>query len=65
MISFCDNKGSWTKPFDMKEKLGLKANDLLQASISPDGKFLFILDDMDFYWVDAKIIEEFKPKELK
>ncbi len=60
MISFCKEDGSWAKPVDMKEKLGLKANDLLAASLSPDGKYLFILDDRDIYWVDAKIIEEFR-----
>ncbi len=60
MISFRQKDGSWAKPIDMKEKLGLKANDLLHASMSPDGKYLFILDDRDIYWVDAKIIEEFR-----
>lgn len=65
MISFREDDGSWAKPVDMKEQLGLKATDLLAASVSPDGKYLFILDDMDIYWVDAKIIEEFKPKNFK
>jgi hypothetical protein len=64
MISFRKEDGSWAKPVDMKEKLGLKANDLLHASLSPDGKYLFIQEDMDIYWVDAKIIEGFKPEGL-
>jgi hypothetical protein len=65
MISFRKDDGSWSQPVDMKEKLGLKANDLLHANLSPNGKYLFILDDMDIYWVDAKIIEELKLKKLK
>jgi ankyrin repeat protein len=65
MISFRKDDGSWAKPIDLKEKLGLKANDLLGASLSHDGKYLFILDDMDIYWVDAKIIEEFKSELIK
>jgi hypothetical protein len=33
--------------------------------ISPDGKFLFYLGHtMDIYWVDAKVIEALKPKNL-
>ena len=63
MISFCEDDGSWSKPVDMKVKLGLKANDLLHASLSPDGKYLFILDDMDIYWIDARIIEDFRNHE--
>jgi len=37
--------------------------------VSPDGKFLFFMSRRngigEFFWVDAKIIEELKPKELK
>lgn len=62
MISFQNADGSWGKPVDMKGTLGLKANDLLHAGLSPDGKYLFILDDMDIYWVDAKILGTFRPK---
>lgn len=64
MISFRKKDGLWAKPVDMKEKLGLKATDLLGASLSPDGKYLFILDDTDIYWVGAKILEQFKPDEI-
>jgi hypothetical protein len=34
--------------------------------ISPDGKFLFYFGyTRDIYWVDANIIEQLKPKNLK
>lgn len=37
----------------------------LSPVVTPDGKFLFFIRGTDIYWVDAKIIEKFKPKELK
>jgi hypothetical protein len=30
--------------------------------LSPDGKFLFYTSGEDIYWVDAKVIEDLKPK---
>jgi len=65
MISFRNTDGTWNRPVDMKEMLNLKGNDLLQANVSPDGKYLFILDDMDFYWVDAKILDTINPNKQK
>jgi hypothetical protein len=26
--------------------------------VSPDGKYLFLLDDMDIYWVSVKLIDK-------
>jgi hypothetical protein len=36
-----------------------------QPVVTPDGKYLFYYAGGKFYWVNAKIIEEIKPKELK
>ena len=37
--------------------------------VTPDGKYIFFNSgrngNWDIYWVDAKIIEELKPEELK
>jgi Tol biopolymer transport system component len=37
------------------------------ASVSPDGKYLFFSREVDgnrdIYWVDAKVIDEYRPKE--
>jgi Tol biopolymer transport system component len=37
--------------------------------LTTDGKYMFFLrenhESLDIYWVDAKIIEELKPKEVK
>ena len=35
------------------------------ARLSSDGKCIFFQAEKDIYWVDATIIEKFKPDELK
>jgi ankyrin repeat protein len=60
MISFRKEMDSWTKPVSLKDRLNLKGTDILAAKLSPDKKYLFILDDMDFYWCDAKVIDNIK-----
>lgn len=65
MISFRDKKGIWRNPIEM-------GKDFYKArfpSVSPDQKHLFFTKysentSEDFYWVDAKIIEDLKPKYL-
>ncbi|MEO9482046.1 MAG: hypothetical protein ABJG47_01285 [Ekhidna sp.] len=52
-ISFRDDKGNWTTPKDM----GLNGE---LPSLSPDRKYLFFIRNNDVYWVDAKIIENFR-----
>ena len=40
-------------------------------TLSPDGKYFFLnrrnaaTEESNIYWVDAKIVEDLKPKELK
>ena len=59
-VSFRTDENEWTEPQDLGEKLEMDSN---QPRISPDGKFLFFVsNDRLAYWVDAKIIEEFRPK---
>jgi hypothetical protein len=57
LIFFYQTDGSWSDPISLKDALGLKGSDLLMGCVSPDGKYLFILDDMDVYWVSARVIE--------
>jgi len=66
LISFKDNNGNWTKPIDLSEKI--QGNGSI-GRVSPDGKYLFFLStrpgsakERSIYWVDAKIIEEMRPK---
>jgi len=56
--------GSWSQAFDLGSRLNLPGGKML-ATISADGKYLFFCNREDIYWVDARIIEELKPKELK
>lgn len=63
-ISFKKKDGSWTKLVNM-EKI-LKRNIIGGCPyVSPDGKYFFFTRKSDIYWVDAKIIEQLKAKELK
>jgi ankyrin repeat protein len=66
-ISFLKKDGSWTEAKPMKKLLGPFIS--WCQGISPDGQYLFFAGHKngvwDIYWVDAKIIEELKPEELK
>lgn len=64
-ISFKQNNGSWTKARNM-------GGVFMGAGcpyVSPDQKYIFFLimgqGSNDIWWVDAKIIEDLKPKEMK
>ncbi len=67
-ISFRTKDESWTEPKNMGDRVNTKFVETF-ASLSPDGKFLFFASsrdgNVDMYWVDARIIEDLKPKELK
>jgi len=54
------SNGSWTEPKSLKDSLQLKGSDLLKAGVSPDGKYLILLDDMDIYWTAASVIDDLR-----
>ncbi|MBD3852273.1 MAG: PD40 domain-containing protein [Acidobacteria bacterium] len=60
-LSFQADDGSWSESIDLVEKLGLGATDLLMVKGSPDGKYLFILDGGDIYWVDVAVLDSLRP----
>lgn len=60
-ISFRTENGGWSTPHHMIDKIPAGRF----AMISPDGKFLFYSTKGDIYWIDAKIIDDLKPEELK
>jgi hypothetical protein len=66
-ISFLKKDGTWTEAKPMKEHLDPCIS--WCQGISLDGQYLFFTGHKngvwDIYWVDAKIIEDLKPKELK
>ncbi len=68
-ISFLGNDGSWTEPRDMTEVIGGEGNDSAPR-LSPDGKYLFFQSvrkggppARGIYWVDARIIDRFRPRD--
>ncbi len=60
MINFRQSDGSWSETVNLGEYLNLVGNDLLMAKTSPDGKYLFVLDQGDIFWIKADIIERLR-----
>lgn len=67
-VTFQKSDGTWTEPLNMGEGINTSAYDWVPY-VTPDGKYFFFNStrsgSWDIYWVDAKIIEELKPEELK
>ncbi len=63
-ITFRTKEGRWTQPVNLYESYGIKG---ICPMITRDGKFLFYLDYVNSrsqpFWVDARFIEELRPKE--
>jgi Tol biopolymer transport system component len=63
-ISFRTREGSWSPPRNMGKSINTEGYEY-GPLLSPDGKYLFftryIEGQGDIYWVDAKIVESFKP----
>jgi len=66
-VSFRKKDGTWSEPLNLGAAINFSASERFPC-ISPDGKYFFFGSDKngntDYYWVDAKIIEDLKPKEL-
>ena len=66
LISFRNQDGSWSKPKDFGNKINSLKSEY-SPWVSHDGKYFFYSSSDskkgDIYWVDAKIIEELRPKE--
>jgi len=69
-ISFRKSDGTWTELRNMGAPINSKASENCPM-LSPDGRYFFFLsydpvkDKRSTYWVDARIIEELKPGDLK
>jgi len=69
-ISFKQKDGSWGNAINLGDKINTPAWEA-SASITPDGKYLFFsrnvgsndFENVDIFWVDAKIIFDLKPKQ--
>lgn len=67
-ISFRQENGAWGSAINMGEKINSDKWDAY-ATVTPDGKYILfnrkVVEDgmnTDIYWVDARIIEELRPK---
>jgi hypothetical protein len=63
-VSYHLSDGRWSKPVCLGEKLNPEKR-TTQAIVSFDGQYLFFTSGFSYYWTDAKIIRDFKPKESK
>ena len=77
-ISFRSDDGTWTEPKNMGRRINSDAKEGYPY-VTVDGKYLFFYSNRvsvlnkqkipdgpgNVYWIDAKIIQELKPKELK
>jgi ankyrin repeat protein len=67
-ISFRRSDDSWTAPVNMGEPMNSPAHDRCPI-VTYDGRYLFFTShrngNSDNYWVDARIIEGFRPPELR
>lgn len=70
-VSFQRKDGSWTEPVNMGEEVNSSSFEF-RPYVTPDGKYLFLTSNRPqegqtgtIYWVDAKIIETYRPKKLK
>jgi Tol biopolymer transport system component len=77
-ITFQREDGIWTSPKNMGPKINSDASESF-PSVSPDGKYLFfnsnrpsqVRDNVpghfygNIYWVNANVIEELKPENLR
>lgn len=56
-ISFKQSDGTWSDVINLSEKCNL-GTDLMCASISPDGKYLFYSQGGNIYWVSAEFLKK-------
>ncbi|MBQ4822612.1 PD40 domain-containing protein [Aquimarina sp. MMG016] len=58
-ISFKNADGTWTPSKNMDEPINSKNHELCPF-VTKDGKYLFYTSNQDIYWVDAKIIQQYR-----
>jgi len=58
----------WTEPVNMGEEINSPESEN-RPSVTPDGKYFFFTSNKtgnrEIYWVDAKIIDRFRPKQIE
>jgi len=64
-ITYKKEDGSWTIPVNMEitgAGINRKKTATGDASLSPDGRFLFFSRSRDIYWVSTKVIDDIKKR---
>ena len=62
-IVFRKPNGTWTEPLSLGEQIN-SSRKQGNASVTPDGKYIFFSRDEDIYWVKATVIGTLKAKAL-
>ncbi len=64
-ISFKEKKGRWLEPVNMGDQINTKREERF-SSVTADGEIMIFMrginEKAEYFWIDAKIIEELKPK---
>ena len=63
-ISFKNKDGTWSKLKNMGDTINTTATEYCPV-VSPDGKYLFFTSGGDIKWMDARIIDSYKPEHMK
>lgn len=63
-ISFRKGDGTWSEAIYLGDDINMPGSNNC-SSFSPDGKYLFYSAHNDIYWIDARVLEKFKPDDLK
>jgi hypothetical protein len=59
-VTFRQLDGTWSKAVDLSQHGIGKEYGI--ATVTRDGKYIFLSGNDDFYWISSKIIENLKPK---
>jgi hypothetical protein len=58
-VTFQEAEGAWSEPVRLDDVLGLDSG--FDASLSPDGMYLFLLDRADgMYWVETGVLDSLR-----
>jgi hypothetical protein len=63
-VSFRGKDDTWEKGINIGDSINNERHNEI-CTVSPDGKYLFYEEGGDIYWVDAKIIQDLKPKKFE
>jgi hypothetical protein len=63
-ITFCRPDDTWTEPVRLGEAINTSAMET-NASVTPDGKYMFFTRKFDIYWVKADFIQHIKNQVLQ